>query len=266
MKIISWNVNGIRAVERKGELQNLIKKYAPGILCLQEIKAQAVQLEFLEKSFPEFEKFYHPAQKKGYAGTAIWIKKEITKTLSALEFVTSFSNFDDNEGRVIRVDFQKDGKKFSIFSIYAPNGGKSEEAWHNKIKFYREFRLFVNALREQDRKIFFCGDWNVAHQEVDLFHPKKNDGKIGFHPVERAEFSKYIAQGWVDVFREKYPKKVIYSWWHVISRARDRNIGWRIDYFFADKSMLPQIKSIEYLNSQMGSDHCPVEITISLKH
>jgi exodeoxyribonuclease-3 len=258
MKIISWNVNGIRAVERKSELQNLIDKNDPDILCLQEIKAQTIQLEFLEKKFPQFVKFYHPAQKPGYAGTAIWVKKSFVENISNLDFATGFSDFTDAEGRVAHIDFIKNNEKFSIFSIYAPNGGKSEEAWQGKIKFYQDFREFVNTLRKKGRIVIFSGDWNVAHQEIDLFHPKQNEGKIGFHPTERAEFDKYVSQDWIDVFREKYPEKVIYSWWHVISRARTRNVGWRIDYFFTDRSFLPQIKSIEYLNSQMGSDHCPV--------
>jgi len=258
MKIISWNVNGIRAVEKKGELQNLIERDVPNILCLQEIKAQKIQLEFLEKKFPQFIKFYHPAEKPGYAGTAIWVSKDFAETVSGLEFLTSFPSFTDNEGRVARIDFVKNGERFSIFSIYAPNGGKSEEAWQDKIKFYQNFREAVNTLRKEGKTVIFCGDWNVAHEEIDLFHPKENDGKIGFHPAERAEFTEFVAQDWVDVFREKYPEKVIYSWWHVISRARDRNVGWRIDYFFTDRSLLPKVKSIEYLNSQMGSDHCPV--------
>ncbi len=264
MKIISWNVNGVRAVERKGELQNLIEKYLPDVLCLQEIKAKPEQLEFLEKKFPQFEKFYNSAEKPGYAGTAIWVKKDFVETVSNLEFKTSFPNFSDDEGRVARVDFEKDGESFSIFSIYAPNGGKSPDAWHGKIKFYQDFREAVNSLRDAGRKVIFSGDWNVAHQEIDLFHPKQNDGKIGFHPTERADFDEYVAQGWVDVFREKHPEEVIYSWWHVISRARDRNVGWRIDYFFTDRSFLSNVKSIEYLNSQMGSDHCPVQLTIRL--
>ncbi len=265
MKIISWNVNGIRAVERKGELQKLLEIYSPDILCLQEIKAKPDQIEFLDQKFPQFVKFYHSAEKPGYAGTAIWVEKNFSETVSGLEFLTSFPSFSDDEGRVARIDFKKDGERFSIFSIYAPNGGKSEEAWHDKIKFYQDFREFVNSLRDEGRTVIFSGDWNVAHEEIDLFHPKENDGKIGFHPTERAEFSEFVAQNWVDVFREKYPQKVIYSWWHVISRARDRNVGWRIDYFFTDRSFLSKIKNIEYLNLQLGSDHCPVTMIISNK-
>lgn len=261
MKIISWNVNGIRAVERKKELQKLLETQNPEILCLQETKAKPEQLsKFLTKN-SKYDQFYNSAEKAGYAGTSIWIKKELNINS---EFITGMpKNPVLNEGRIARIDFEKEDKKFSVLNIYFPNGGKSPLAWKEKIIFYEKFLEYINQIRKEKRIVLWCGDVNCAHEEIDLARPKENINSIGFLPEERAWISKCIDQKWIDVWRKTNPMKTeVYSWWHVITRARLRNVGWRIDYFFCDTTFFPKIKNIEYLTNQMGSDHCPVLLEI----
>ncbi len=257
MKIISWNVNGIRAVERKKELHHFLETHDPDIFLIQETKAKQEQLSKFLVEHPEYVQFYHPAEKPGYAGTAIWVKNNL---FSDIEFLSGMPNFDDDEGRVAGVSF---GDTI-IFGVYFPNGGKSPEAWLGKLDFYEQFLGYVNSLRESGKKVIWAGDVNCAHEEIDLARPKENEESIGFLPEERAWVTKVIENKWVDVFRKIHPEKVIYSWWHVITRARDRNIGWRIDYFFVDEALFSHVKKIEYLNDQMGSDHCPVLLEIEI--
>lgn len=261
MKIISWNVNGIRAVERKKELHTLLEKYSPEILCLQETKAKPEQLSKFLTENKIYDQFYNSAEKSGYAGTSIWVKKNLFKSL---EFKTEIpGNPVADEGRIAQIDFEKDKKNFSILGVYFPNGGKSELAWKEKLIFYEKFLAYVNQLRKENKTVIWCGDVNCAHEEIDLARPKENVDSIGFLPEERAWISKCIDQKWVDVWRKTNPEKTnVYSWWHVISRARLRNVGWRIDYFFCDESFFSQVKNIEYLNDQMGSDHCPVLLEV----
>ena len=255
MKLISWNVNGIRAVERKGELENLINTYDPDVLLIQEIKSKPENLKPIEKKYGEkYDICWHSAEKPGYAGTAIWSKREIGNAV----FSSSIPNFNDAEGRIAKVEL--DNK--IIFSVYFPNGGKSDQAWQDKLKFYEDFLKHTNELRKNGKKVIWAGDVNCAHEAIDLARPKDNEGKIGFHPEERKRITNFIKNDWIDIFREKHPEKIVYSWWHVITRARERNVGWRIDYFFCDKNFLNKVKNIEYLTNQMGSDHCPVLLEI----
>lgn len=267
MKIISWNVNGLRAVERKEELENLLKTYDPDVLLIQETKMQIEQAKPFLKKYTEYEQYYHQAEKKGYSGTAIWVKKLFLKNQipgsnvpqnPGLQFFKGMPNFEDIEGRISRIDIGNT----TILGVYFPNGGKSPEAWEGKLVFYEQFLTTVNALRANGRNVIWAGDVNCAHDEIDLARPKDNETSIGFLPEERAWVTKVIANNWIDVFRKKYPEKVMYSWWHVITRARERNVGWRIDYFFVDQKLMPHVKNIEYLNDQMGSDHCPVSLEI----
>ena len=267
MKIISWNVNGIRAVERKNELETLLNTYDPDILLIQEIKAKEEQLSAIIKKHNQYEQFYNSAEKPGYAGTAVWVKRNfnpgstagIQESNPSWKFETSMTDFDDTEGRIARVSFNK----YEIIGIYFPNGGKSPEAWEGKLVFYEKFLSFINKLRDQGKTVIWAGDVNCAHEEIDLARPKDNKKSIGFLPEERAWISKVIKNKWVDVFRKANPnKKDIYSWWHVFTRARARNVGWRIDYFFVDEKDFSKIKNIQYLNEQMGSDHCPVLLEV----
>lgn len=255
MHIFSWNVNGLRAVERKGVLQDFIQTYVPDIILFQETKLQKDQTEPFLKKYPDYDQFYHQAEKKGYSGTSTWVRKGRSP-----HFETGMMDFEDTEGRIIRTDI----KDFSIFNIYFPNGGKSPEAWKGKLIFYETFLQHINTLREQNRKVIWAGDVNAAHQEIDLARPKDNENSIGFLPQERAWIDKVIDHKWSDIFRERYPQKIIYSWWHVITRARERNVGWRIDYFFIDQALREKVKDIVYLNEQMGSDHCPLKLEINL--
>jgi len=256
MKIISWNVNGIRAVERKGELESFLKTHNPDIFLIQETKAQEEQLMAIKKKYSEYEQFYECAEKAGYAGTALWVKKVYTPSI---HFGAGMPDYKDTEGRIARVDIGN----WSILGVYFPNGGKSSEAWNEKLVFYEKFLEYVNLLRTEGRKVIWAGDVNCAHEEIDLARPKDNVKSIGFLPEERAWVSKVIENNWADVFRTLHPEKIVYSWWHVITRARERNVGWRIDYFFLDSMEMPLVQNIEYLNDQMGSDHCPILLELS---
>ncbi len=258
MKIVCWNVNGIRAVDRKGDLWEMLAAEKPDIFLIQEVKGTPGKLPPQVETPDGYTVHYNYAEKAGYAGTGIWVRDGFE--VSDIEFSIGMpKRIDDPEGRVVRMDCTWQGEPWSILGIYFPNGGKSEEAWGDKLVFYDEFLDYVNEIRAAGRKCIWAGDLNVNHQEIDLARPKENDGKIGFHPYEREWVDRVIEAGWVDVWRDRNPNKEgVYSWWHVISRARDRNVGWRIDYFFTDRILKKRIKIIEYRGDQMGSDHCPV--------
>lgn len=256
MILISWNVNGIRSVERKGDLSSFLSKYQPDIFLLQETKATPDKLSAELRDHPEYHQFYHSAEKPGYAGTGIWVKKSVC---DAPQFSSGMPSFSDTEGRIARVDISPNK---TVLGIYFPNGGKSPEAWEEKLVFYDLFLEYVNELRHEGREVVWAGDINCAHEEIDLARPKDNKKSIGFLPEERTWVTRVIENGWKDVFRERYPEMVQYSWWHLLTGARARNVGWRIDYIFADRALLPQIQRIEYLSNQMGSDHCPVLLEI----
>lgn len=256
MKLLSWNVNGIRAVERKGALKEFLDEYDPDVLLIQEIKAKEDQLGKIIKDFSEYKQFYHSAEKPGYSGTSIWVHESI----EGVTFDSGLPGYDDNEGRVARMDVDNN----TILGIYFPNGGKSQEAWDDKLVFFDKFLEYVNDLRKSGRNVIWTGDINAAHEEIDLARPKDNLTSIGFRPEERAWVGKVIENGWTDVFRKMNPDKVKYSWWHMISRARDRNVGWRIDYFFIDEKQIDNVNDMDYLNEQFGSDHCPVLLDINI--
>jgi exodeoxyribonuclease-3 len=264
MRIISWNVNGLRAVERKESLGEFVNDYSPDILLLQETKSKPEQVEFLDTVYPDYKKFYVSAEKPGYSGVAIWMKVGLEAQVRNLEFTAGMPNDPVlDEGRIARVDFTLNKHDFSVLGTYFPNGGKSDEAWQHKLKFYEAWLDYVNSIRTTGRKVIWTGDVNCAHQALDLARPKDNDGKIGFHPQERAWLDRWQEAGWTDVWRYLNPTKTeVYSWWHMISRSRGRNVGWRIDYFWIDEALMSNVKNIAYLNDQMGSDHCPVMLEI----
>ena len=266
MKIITWNVNGIRAVERKGELQKLVRAQRPDILLLQEIKGEAAQFgEFLTGN-PDYHQRYHSAEKKGYAGTGMWVRAELFAKMKDARFCSRIPRAPNaDEGRLTQLSFSRGrGKtRWEILSVYFPNGGKSEQAWREKLTFYQRTLDYMNALRKTGAVVLVGGDMNVAHCEIDLARPKDNDGKIGFHPKERAWMDDVIAANWADVWRARNPNvRDVYSWWHMISRARARNVGWRIDYFLLAREHLKRVSDARYLNDQMGSDHCPLLLEI----
>lgn len=258
MKIISWNVNGIRAVEKKGELHSLLDREKPDLLFLQEIKAKPDQLSEWLLANDKYETHYHSAEKPGYSGTGLWIKRGCLK--APAQIYRGMPGWNDHEGRIIGLAFNKT----IIFGNYFPNGGKSEAAWQEKLVFYDHFHSYINELRSTGNTVIFTGDLNVAHNEIDLARPKENEKNIGFLPEERAWVDRLVNDSWADVFRIKHPDTVSYTWWQMQTRARERNIGWRIDYFIVDKPLLKKITDIRHLNDQMGSDHCPVVMEIDI--
>ncbi len=264
MKIISWNVNGIRAVERKGDLQGFLETRDPDLFLLQEIKGNREQFSAFLTEHPDYDQYYHSAEKKGYSGTGVWVRKSLD--LKDVTFHTNVPHAPNaDEGRIAHVSFTHEDKEWDVFSIYFPNGGKSEEAWRDKIVFYDRVLAYMNDLHQQGRHVVVGGDMNVAHTAIDLARSKENDGKIGFHPEERAWVDRVIASGWVDAYRALYPEQEdVYSWWDMVTRARERNVGWRIDYFFLRSELVPQIKKIGYLSDQYGSDHCPISLEITM--
>jgi exodeoxyribonuclease-3 len=251
-RMVSWNVNGIRAVEKKGFL-NWIKTAKADIVCLQETKAQSDQLSDALLHPGGYESYWNSAIRKGYSGTAIYTK------ISPVMSMTSFSDdILDGEGRIILLEF----KEFFLFNVYFPNGGSGEARLAYKMKFYAKFLGLVETFRKK-KPIVFCGDINTAHCEIDLARPKANERTSGFLPKERKWIDEIIAAGYLDTFRLLYPDaKGRYSWWDLKSHARSRNIGWRLDYFFVSKELQKHISAADIRENVKGSDHCPVTLVL----
>jgi len=252
--IISWNVNGLRAVHKKGNLEEVFHM-KPDILCLQETKSLPEQLP-LELSAPEgYHTYFHfPTVKKGYSGVGIYSKDKPINVSRDIGI-----ELMDQEGRLIMAEY----KDFTIVNVYFPNGGGPEERLRYKLDFYDYFLEFIDKLHKKQSNIIFCGDINVAHKPIDLARPKENETHVGFLPIERAWVDKLISHGWIDIFRHFYPNKTeAYTYWDMKSFARERNVGWRIDYFFSSPKMLGKIKSIDILDNIFGSDHCPIKLTL----
>lgn len=256
MKFFSWNVNGLRAVAKKGFL-DWLHETSPDIVCLQETKAEADQLsEEVRNPKGYFSYFSHSKGRKGYSGVALYSKKEPTK----VEYGIGIKKFDD-EGRVIVAHY--DG--FALLNVYFPNGGGGPERLKYKLDFYDAFLEYVEGLRKKGKKVIFCGDVNTAHEAIDLARPKENEKNTGFLPEERAWIDELIYHGYVDTFRHFHPhKEGAYSYWDMKTAARDRNVGWRIDYFFIAPELAGKLKSAGISSNIYGSDHCPVFIDISI--
>ena len=253
MKILSWNVNGIRAMEGKGFFEWL-QKESPDILCLQETKAHPEQLieKFIKPS--GFYSYWSSAEKKGYSGVCLYSKiqpKSVVEGLGIKEF--------DSEGRTLIADYGN----FILFNIYYPNGGEGNKRVPFKMKFYDAFLVKVEKLRKKGRKIIITGDLNTAHTEIDLARPKENEKNTGFLPQEREWVDKFIKYGYVDTFRHFTKDGGHYTWWDYYTAARARDVGWRIDYFFITENLLPKLKKAFILKDVMGSDHCPVGIEMN---
>ena len=254
MKLLSWNVNGIRAADKKG-LFGWFKKESPDILCLQEIKAQPDQLPPHLRNMPKYHVNINSAERKGYSGVATFSKEkpmDVKKGFGIDKF--------DIEGRTLITEFPS----FVLFNIYFPNGKKNYERLDYKLDFYDTFLAYADNLKAVGKDIAVCGDFNTAHNEIDLARPKQNEHISGFLPVERAWFDTFIDHGYVDTFRYFNKEPDQYSWWDMKSRARERNVGWRIDYFFVNKEFMPSVKKAFILQDVTGSDHCPVGIEISV--
>ncbi|HKI79418.1 MAG TPA: exodeoxyribonuclease III [Ignavibacteriaceae bacterium] len=252
IRILSWNINGLRAVHKKGFL-DWFKKDEPDILCLQETKSQEEQLPDEVRNVDGYHSYFSSAVKKGYSGVAIYTKE---KPLSVKKGF-GIERFD-SEGRILIAEY----KNFTLINIYYPNGKAREERLRYKMDFYDAFLEFANKLKKKGKNLIICGDVNTAHKEIDLARPKANEKVSGFLPEEREWMDKFFANGYLDTFRMFNQEPENYTWWDVISRARDRNVGWRIDYFFISESLKEKIKDAFIMSDVMGSDHCPIGIEI----
>ncbi len=262
MKIYSWNVNGIRAVIRKGDFQKFIKDHQPDILCLQETKAQQGQAEI---DLPDYQEYWCSAEKKGYSGTAIFSKNEALNIICGLpdEIINKYKVHGDiygdpnKEGRVITAEFAD----FFLVNVYTINIKDDLSRLPLRQAWDKAFIAWCQQL-ETKKPVIFCGDINVAHTEDDLANPKANVGKRGFTNEERAGFQALIDHGFIDTFRIFQKGNGHYSWWSHWANARARNVGWRIDYFLVSKSLKSKIKAADIHPTVMGSDHCPVSIDL----
>ena len=254
MRVISWNVNGLRAAERKGFL-GWLESSGADVVFLQEIKANADQLSDELREPRGWHVEFHSAQRGGYSGTAVYSRErpdEVARGLGNPQF--------DEEGRVIAARFGD----LHLIGAYFPNGGRDLARVPFKLEFYAAMLAHANALRAQGLAVLVTGDWNTAHQDIDLARPKDNQKTTGFLPEERAWVTRFFEDEWTDAFRRLHPDALErYTWWAPWQRARDRNIGWRIDYHVVDEAMLPRVRTAEIHHDTMGSDHCPVSIDIS---
>ncbi|MGB3946276.1 MAG: exodeoxyribonuclease III [Candidatus Saccharimonadales bacterium] len=266
MKLYSWNVNGIRAVINKGAFDSFIASHDPDILCLQETKASRDQVEI---DLPQYEEHFFSAVKKGYSGTAIFTKQPALRYIDGFptDIINTFNVTGDtygnpnDEGRVIAAEFAD----FWIVTVYTPNSkGDLSRLALRYDSWDRAFLAYMKQL-EATKPVLFCGDLNVAHQEIDLANPKPNIGKHGFTNEERERFDDFLAAGFIDTFRAAFPDQAgAYSWWTHWANARARNIGWRIDYWLASGSIADKIKNPQIHPDVLGSDHCPVSIELDV--
>ena len=252
MKLFSWNVNGVRAIEKKGFL-DWFSSESPDILCIQETKAKFEQLPDTLQHIDGYFSYWHSAEKLGYSGVATFSKKEPLH----VQYGLGIDKYD-KEGRVIITEFEN----FLLYNIYFPNGQKDEIRLQYKLDFYDDLLKILDDQVASGNNVIVAGDWNTAHKEIDLANPKANANYSGFMPVERAQLDTYIDHGYVDSFRLFHDEADRYSWWTYRFGARQRNIGWRIDYFFTNQEFADNISDADIHEDVMGSDHCPVSIEL----
>lgn len=252
--MLSWNVNGIRAALKKGFLEWL-DEAKPDILCVQETKANRLQLDANITDHKQYRSFWHSSTvKKGYSGVATFCKEEPIH----VEVGFGTEKFDQ-EGRVVMTEFEH----FILFNVYFPNGKMNSDRLNYKLEFYNAFLEHIEKLRKKGKKIIFCGDVNTAHHAIDLARPKQNEDISGFLPIERKWMDQVVKKGYIDTLREFKKDPELYSWWSMRSGARARNVGWRIDYFFIEEALRKNLKDAFILPDVMGSDHCPVGVKMS---
>ncbi len=253
MKIISWNVNGLRAVGRKG-FWEWLKKSEADIVCLQEIKTSESQLGFDFLYPKDYLTYFNCAKRPGYAGTAVFSKKKPleVKTKIGLERF-------DNEGRGLRLDFAG----FSLLNLYFPHGGRQKENLKYKLEVYDYLFSYLKTLLTRQKNLVLAGDFNVAHKEIDLARPKENQDNIMFTPKERKQIDRLLGLGFIDIFRKFHKEGGFYTWWPYSFGARERNLGWRIDFIFVSQGLVPKLKDAFILSQVSGSDHCPVGAEIT---
>ena len=250
MKIISWNVNGLRAVYRKDFL-GWLKKSEADVVCLQEIKAQIDKIPAELQNPAGYFSFYNPAQKPGYAGTAVFTKRKPLKVITKI----GFKQFD-NEGRMLRLDYSD----LILINFYLPHGGRSKENLGYKLEVYKYLFGYLGKIK--NKPVVLVGDFNIAHEEIDLARPKDNKNNIMFTPQERSQIDKLVEMGFTDTFRRLHSAEKKYTWWPYFANARVRDLGWRIDYAFVSKKLAAKLKRAEILTDVLGSDHCPVRVEI----
>jgi exodeoxyribonuclease III len=255
MKLISWNVNGLRAVVNKG-FKEFFKEIDADIFCIQETKMQEAQLdENILEIFEGYNAYWNSAEKKGYSGTAIFTKQ---KPLNVTYGIGKEEH--DKEGRVITLEFEK----FYMVNIYTPNSKRELERLDYRQLWEDEIRAYLLKLKE-NKSVVMCGDLNVAHEEIDLKNPKTNRKNAGFTDEERAKMTELLNAGFVDTYRYKYPEvEGKYSWWSYMFHAREKNAGWRIDYFIVSENLKDKIEDAKILDDIYGSDHCPVELDLNI--
>lgn len=264
MNIICWNVNGLRANVKKGSFDWLLQQ-SPDFFCLQETKAHPDQLEEgIRNPLGYYSYFDHSKMRKGYSGVAIYAKEKADK----VEYGFGIEELD-KEGRFLAV-FYNDisnsnliGEKFVLITSYFPNGAGSPDRLDYKMRFYAAFHKYINKQRKAGYEIIFCGDVNTAHTVIDIARPKENENHTGFLPQERAWIDSVIKDDYIDIYRYQNPEKLgAYTWWDMKTFARERNVGWRLDYFFISPSLLNKVKKANILNTIYGSDHCPIELIL----
>lgn len=263
MRIISWNVNGLRANARKGGFDWFLNE-SPDVYCIQETKATPEQLEDAVRSPICYHAYFdHPEGRKGYSGVAVYSKREPT----AVEYGMGVEEYD-REGRFLGLFFQDDTFEIGVaplalVNVYFPNGGSGPDRLEFKLEYYDEFLRYIDRLKHKGYEIIFCGDINTAHAEIDLARPKDNAGHSGFLPIERSWIDRVIAAGYTDAFRYGHPeRRDAYTYWDMKTFARDRNIGWRLDYFFVSAGILSRLRRVGILSETTGSDHCPIDIVV----
>ena len=253
MKLISWNVNGVRAVVKKGFL-DWLKQEQPDILCLQETKAHVDQLASEILTDHGYNTYWHSGNRRGYSGVATFCKEEPLYVQEGLGIERY-----DAEGRVLLTEHEN----FLLYNIYFPNGQKDDERLQYKLDFYDDLLPIINEQVESGNNVVVTGDWNTAHRPIDLARPKQNVNTSGFMPIEREKLDLYVENGWIDTFRLFHPEGDRYSWWTYRFGARERNVGWRIDYFFVNEGFVDNVEDANIYDEVMGSDHCPVSLELS---
>ncbi|MCY7766432.1 exodeoxyribonuclease III [Bacillus inaquosorum] len=252
MKLISWNVNGLRAVMRKMDFLSYLKEEDADIICLQETKIQDGQVDLQTEGYHVY---WNYAVKKGYSGTAVFSKQEPQRVMYGIGIEEH-----DQEGRVITLEFEN----MFVMTVYTPNAKRGLERIDYRMQWEEALLSYILEL-DQKKPVILCGDLNVAHQEIDLKNPKSNRNNAGFSDQERGAFTRFLEAGFIDSFRHVYPDlEGAYSWWSYRAGARDRNIGWRIDYFVVSERLKDQIEDASISADVMGSDHCPVELMINI--
>lgn len=250
MKFISWNVNGFRACLNKG-FEDFFKNEDADFFCIQETKMQPDQAEFKPEGYYQY---WYSAEKKGYSGTAIFAKKEPISVWYGLDIEKH-----DHEGRAITLEYEN----FYLLCVYTPNSQRELARLDYRQEWEDDLREYIKSL-DKTKPVIYCGDLNVAHEEIDLKNPKTNHHSAGFTDEERQKFTELLNSGFCDTFRTLYPEKVEYSWWSYMFHAREKNVGWRIDYFVVSDRIMPMVKDSKIYTQIMGSDHCPVGIEIDI--